>query len=492
MITSVGLLSIAEGFARRIPDDPSYVDERNSCWLNIGVSYLKQNDFDAAFSVLHLLTDPMAQVLFRVAAVRWCGEHFEYDAARDLVRDTVENIEKWERLMYRSDLSDLVKPICIVLGEEAVQAMSWRLKDPFTATTVLVTLSGGLQDPGVRRETLRTAEEFAKSVRSGDRDYALRWVVRGYESAQLREDEQRARAEMSQDFELMNESEAQILEKANKVLQLRVGPEPDPDTPGLKLKRYLDYQFNDLKVSYLTELADAGGIDNWEIEQLIKTAAFQSIAPARPPNIYKDPSEYTVEFLAWSLFGRPVIQRPEDRPNIDGIGDFWISNWSRFVTTLEEFFQNFAKLATPFATSQVEQGLWYLFGEPFWLGSQLDSDNISEPQIIAVTESMYYPFRDYYMKKDKEFSGSAFFMWWDNFSSGRHCPAKDTAAIGVLKKILNLPNQACRDAALHGLNHLVPDMRVAPIIDAYLSENRQSLSNEQIAWARHCRDGKAN
>ena len=226
MITSQGLLSLAEGLARRIPDEESYSDERNACWLNIGISYLNQNDFDTAFSALHLLTDPMAQALFRVAAVRWCAEHFENAAARDLVRETVETIEMWEPLMYRSDLSDLVKPICTVLGKEAVQKMSWRLKDPFTATTVLVTLSGGLQDAGVRRETLRTAEEFAKGVRNGDRDYALRWVVRGYKSAELREDEQRARAEMSQDFELMNESEAQILGKANEVLQLQLEPEP--------------------------------------------------------------------------------------------------------------------------------------------------------------------------------------------------------------------------------------------------------------------------
>jgi hypothetical protein len=483
---------MADGLARRIPDEESYFDERNTCWLNIGVSYLNQNDFDTAFSALRLLTDPMAQALFRVAAIRWCAEHFENAAARDLVRDTVETIEMWEPMMCRSDLSGLVKPICTVLGTEAVQKMSWRLKDPFTATTVLVTLSGGLQDAGVRRETLRVAEEFAKGVRSGDRDYALRWVIRGYESAELREDEQRARAEMSQDFELMNESEAQILGKANEVLQLRLGREPESDTPILKLKRFLDYQFNDLRVLFLTELADAGGIDDAEIEQLINTPAFQRIAPARPPNIYKDPSHYTVDFLAWSLFGRPVCQRNEDRAWIDGIGSLWVSDLSRFLATVQELFQNFGKLAAPFTPDQIDQGLWYLFGEPFWLGSQFDSEEISSEQIVEVTKSMYYPFRDYYMTRDKEFSGSAFFMWWDQFSSGRQNPVKDTAAIGVLQQILSLPNQACRDAALHGLNHLVPDIRIAAIIDGFLDEHRQSLSAEEIEWALLCRDGKAH
>ena len=35
------------------------------------------------------------------------------------------------------------------------------------------TLSSALQDPGVRRETLRTAEKFAMGVRDGDRIWAL-------------------------------------------------------------------------------------------------------------------------------------------------------------------------------------------------------------------------------------------------------------------------------------------------------------------------------
>ncbi len=93
---------------------------------------------------------------------------------------------------------------------------------------------------------------------------------------------------------------------------------------------------------------------------------------------------------------------------------------------------------------------------------------------------------------DYRFSGSAFFMWWDHFNSGRQNPVLGTVAIGVLQQILSLPNRACKEAALHGLNHLVPDTRVAAIIDGYLDENGQSLSTEEIAWASLCRDGKAN
>jgi len=491
MITPIGLLSIAEGFARRIPDDASYEDERDACWLSIGVAYLRQNEFDAAVRALERLTAPQAQARFRVAAVGWSGEHFENEAARELVRETVNNIESWEPLIYRSELTKMVKPICAVLGNEAVQAMSWKLKDPFTAANVLVSLSGVLQDPGVRRETLRSAEELAKGVRNGDRDYALRWVVSGYRNAGLEEDEQRARSEMSEDLELMNDTEAQMLATASEALQFRVGPEPEPDTPSLKLKRFLDYQYNDLRVLFLTELAEAGGVADPEIERALGSQAFQTIAPARPPSIYKDPSHYTVDGLAATLFGRPVRQVDDDRSYIDGDGDFWISDVSRFLSTVQELFQNFGELAAKFTPEQVEQGLWYLLSYPFALVQQLDTEGISSTQVVALTNSMYYPFSDYYSKRDQDYPGSAFFMWWDLFCSGRGNPVLDTAAIDVLQQILSLPNPACREAALHGLSHYGHVAQVVTIIDAFLDENRLWLSAEEIAWAERCRDGEA-
>jgi hypothetical protein len=40
MILPAGLLAIAEDLVHRIPDDESYADERNACWLSIGKTYL--------------------------------------------------------------------------------------------------------------------------------------------------------------------------------------------------------------------------------------------------------------------------------------------------------------------------------------------------------------------------------------------------------------------------------------------------------------------
>src|SRR5688572_23241690 len=108
MISPAGLLAIAEDLTSRIPNDESYADERNACWLSIGKAHLKVNDFDAASRVLGLMRDAAAQAELRVAAIRWSGDHPENDAARDVVRNTVDHIDLWEPLIYRNDLAYLV------------------------------------------------------------------------------------------------------------------------------------------------------------------------------------------------------------------------------------------------------------------------------------------------------------------------------------------------------------------------------------------------
>ena len=82
-------------------------------------------------------------------------------------------------------------------------------------------------------------------------------------------------------------------------------------------------------------------------------------------------------------------------------------------------------------------------------------------------------------------------MWWDSFCLlGRH-PVAGDAALEVLRQILVLPHKACRDAALHGLNHLYPDPRAATIIEDYLNRNRRTMSKEEIEWAEACKAGLA-
>jgi hypothetical protein len=290
----------------------------------------------------------------------------------------------------------------------------------------------------------------------------------------------------------MNDSEAKILEQAEQALQLRVGPEPPADTPLLRLGRFLTYEYNDLRVLFLIELAEAGGLDDAEVEHMISDPEFRRIAPPRPPSIYTDPSDFSVGDLSRSLFGRAVCQRGDDWSLLAGEGFLEISNLSQFLHTVKELFQNFGEIAEQVSPEQVDQGLWFLFCEPIWLTSHLRAPEIAAAQISELTQSMYYPFRDYYSKREPQYDGTAFYMWWDNCSFGYPNPLLETEAIAVLEKILALPNLGCRHAALHGLCHLFPDSRAASIIDRYLDENRASMTEEEVEWVKLCRTGEAH
>src|SRR5262249_34403621 len=160
-----------------------------------------------------------------------------------------DHIQSWEDEMSRGDVTVLVNPVCRVLGTEAVWAMSSRLKDPFTRSNVLVALAGLLKDPAKRRASLRSAEEYAQQACSGNRDYALRWVVTGYLRAGLEEDSKRVRALMSQDLDWMNEAEATMFREAERLVRPLVAP--DPDIPKLRLRRFLNYGLNDLRILFL-------------------------------------------------------------------------------------------------------------------------------------------------------------------------------------------------------------------------------------------------
>jgi hypothetical protein len=104
---------------------------------------------------------------------------------------------------------------------------------------------------------------------------------------------------------------------------------------------------------------------------------------------------------------------------------------------------------------------------------------------------MYRPFCDYYLQVADRYSGSAFFMWWDCLGSLSRHPVVGDAVIDVLRQILVLPHKACRDAALHGLNHFHPDPRASVIIEDYLNRNRPMMSKEEIDWAEACKAGLA-
>jgi hypothetical protein len=119
------------------------------------------------------------------------------------------------------------------------------------------------------------------------------------------------------------------------------------------------------------------------------------------------------------------------------------------------------------------------------------NDEVPEEMRIACLEAMVAPFRDYYCQMSDNYSGSAFYMWWDHL---RGCHKRETVlpvCQRVLKQILALPERGCQFAALHGLNHLHPDPAASEIVERYLDEHRPEMTPDNIKWVEMCRYGQA-
>lgn len=110
----------------------------------------------------------------------------------------------------------------------------------------------------------------------------------------------------------------------------------------------------------------------------------------------------------------------------------------------------------------------------------------------ALIQSMYPLFEELFARRQ---DWSAPFMWWHELTFCFHKDLlseelhPDSAFIqevmfSVLKEILHIPTEDCRQAALHGMNHLRHPGTEA-YIEAFLN-SRQDLSPKLRKYARRC------
>jgi hypothetical protein len=490
MLSPVELLNLAQSMAARIPRTAEYSEERNAAWLAVGVARLKFDDIADAQRGLESIDDVRVQARLRVAADKWAGEHPESEMGRKMLQDTATQFSTFEAWLTRKDVDGLVPAVFKVLGIEGVHSIARQLEDLFTAGNVYVTLSCQLSDVAMRREELLHAEKLATSVREGDRDWALRWVFRGYQYAGLTDDAERVRRLASLDPGELTRNESAALADSEKYL-----PQIPGDTQLARLRRYLDYKSNDLKVAFLIDASLAGNINDPEIEELIRNEPFQRLEAARAPRLSADTSTFDAVGMARFLFGRPVCQHPADRLLLAG-EDYCDSDPEApvFVRQMTSLFRDFGKLAATFSMEQVEQGLWFVFGHPFWL-----RDMIGDPRVLSQSReeclrSMVHPFRDYLLPREDTFTGSAFHMWWDSllYYKGDEIHAQiEAISLDVIRQILRLPGKQSQFAALHGLNHLHSNTDAAATVVGYLEEHRASLTADEIVWVEACAAGAA-
>jgi hypothetical protein len=461
LLSPADLLEQAEEFSSRIPAGREYEEDRNSSWLAIGQAWLKLNDGDAALRALLRVDHLRCQAVLRHAIAMWTGEHLDFEAGCTLLKQISEH----PRDFTPYQLQEMVPPMHRLLGARAVVDFAQKIEDPYAASQVLVTLSHFLKQVDQRRATLECAEHFARG--SGDR--ALRWVRDGYRAAGLSEDA--ARVESMMDVppkELDNPLLAAEKALADALAVLaRYEPEIIPDAPVARLRRFLAYKFNDLKVRFLTDTAMAGGVDDSEIESILLSTGFAEIDAPRAPSIYRNPCNFD---LAEFLFARPVLGHEDDREYLEGSDCFQepLLDRTGFQRRVADLFTTFGQIAPRYSVDQIDQGLWLLIGGRLYQ--------------IKFDQSMLAPFRDYYLQHGDDYSGTAFYMWWDLIRPDD---------VSILETILALPSAACQRAALHGLNHLRPDPKASEVVSGYIERNRSHMTLEELEYAEMCRDGRA-
>ena len=510
MLIQTDLVQLAEEFAGRIPDDESYKEERDISWGLVCTGWLQLNDLQTALRALSKIGEPQAQAPVCLAICKWVGAHPDSgDLGRDVMRNTIERIGEWEPWLSRRDITDLVPAVVRVVGEDGARVLARTLRDPFTSGNVLVTLAEQFPRPHERKPLLEEAERIAAGIGDGNRDFALLRVVQGYEAAGFVDDAERVNSMMQEQHlaekmrRLMSDAES-LMTRANKILESSApasGRDPQVDTPLERLSRFLEYRRNDLKVRFLVDAAAAGSaFGDREGEAILTSPDFQRLEAPRQPSIKRDPTLFDDDAFARFWFDRPIPLNPVDTPVLEGDLDDDVQDLADPVAFLKKataLFHRFASIGRSFSEEQIDQGLWFLFGNPFSAGKHLWGNAVPLDIRLECVRSMIHPFRDYYHSVSDQFQGEFFFMWWDMLL--HHGPASDAAEqaaienemIDVLVQILALPSEGCASSALHGLNHLHPNPRAVSLVTQYLETNLEKMTSERIKWVSACRDGLA-
>jgi hypothetical protein len=492
MLRPKELLSMAEALATRIPYESAFAEEREVSWELIGRGWLGADQPERAARALGGLPVGPAQAALRMSFMAWLSAHPNSDVGRRILQQTLDNLAALEAWFSRRDLSELTPVACKVCGAEAVRRAAGCLEDPFTRVCMLATLASLLPEADAC-STLAEAETFALTVGEGDRDWALRWVLRAHQRAGRASDAERVRSAMTRDPDTMD-APVHLAEELLKTLGAKTNAhELEQDSHLQKLVRFLGYAHNDLKVRWLVDEASRGTLVDPDTEAMLASPQFTRVEAARQPSVHSDPSHLAASEFADFFFARSVVHLDCEKELVSGDVRYDSGQVDpvAMVRRATDLFSSFGATGKRYSADQVEQGLWYLLSYPHGLFSDvLTDDLVSEQLRLSCLASMLRPFTDYYQYMSRTYEGTIFFMWWDLGSIFSRGQSRE-AVRDCLGQILALPDKGSQDAALHGLNHMHPDEKAAAIIQRYLDRPPRLLSLDETQWIEACRDGLA-
>ncbi|MGE0601902.1 MAG: hypothetical protein AB7J35_20890 [Dehalococcoidia bacterium] len=186
---------------------------------------------------------------------------------------------------------------------------------------------------------------------------------------------------------------------------------------------------------------------------------------------------------------------PDPGPDPDWEGKTFDPNPGdqRFVELCTELFTRFGELSAPYSIEQIDQGLWKIHGDPYFLASvHLTDEAVPASTGISCVKSMLHLFTDFLAARDPEAHVGSLYMWWDHgwFNA---TPEFLHTVLASLIEVLKLPTLQCQKAALHGLGHLIGRQTLvegaAAAIEAFIRENA-TASQEVLGYAQWALTGK--
>ena len=222
-----------------------------------------------------------------------------------------------------------------------------------------------------------------------------------------------------------------------------------------------------------------------------------------------DLSSLTFDQFAAFFFAREVV--PDDEQYgyflIDLYGETYFesvpSSPEILVNHLTNLFTHFGQIASRYTLAQVDQGVWGMCANLRLYELLFDPPVLLTPRSDCI-RSMYRVYSDYVSKLEREPDPeieSGFYMWWDLILRGfwnssrrswREDPSKLDAEsralldllFETLTRILEIPNRASQQSALHGLGHL-HHPQVHPAVQRFIDTNPSGF---RVKWLEQCRD----
>jgi hypothetical protein len=199
-----------------------------------------------------------------------------------------------------------------------------------------------------------------------------------------------------------------------------------------------------------------------------------------------------------------AVTEPEWYSSAGASDEEWPDAPVVIVTHIAETFEHGRELLSRFSDEQLNQGFWFLFGnsKPDFMFALLDEKipvairlralRSFVPLFEQVMAARCSPHLSYLDEQPANPLNSSCYMWFDELLD-RFSPQEleraqlDAELLVTLRRILDIPHDACRESALHGIGHWVGRYpQLADTVDEFLS-NACSLRPELITYAERAR-----